>query len=172
MFFSKAACLALAALLSTHGLAAPTVSDVAEISNTVNLDISLAGISDNDEAAYRSTNPAAAVFTRDGGDICGQSSFYKTTSSNSPILADCDQLKDRVRRLPFSDQWELPNGFTTLFWHGTCAFGLRNDGASKKVVIRRWDISDDISDSIKLGFVSSSRIAAKGRMICNGKKVI
>lgn len=173
MFFSKATCLALVALLSTQGLAAPTVSDVAEFSNTIDLDISLAGISDNVEAAYLSANPAVAVFARSGGNVCGASSFYKTTSSNSPFLADCDFLKNHLSRLQLTTTRKLPKGFTVIQEYRTCAFGLRNDGASnRQVSIGTMDISDLISDSIKHGFVSSGRIAAKGRMKCLGSEVV
>lgn len=164
MLFTKATYLGLLAL-SAQGLAAPTAS-ATDLSNATALDISLAGVSDDDEVAYMSANPAAVVFARAIGDACDESSFFSTTSSLSPLLADCNYMQAIAATNPQTIYLTIPEGFHTILHYRTCKFGIRNDGGDMRVEIGSSDMRRVITESIKRGFSSNGQIAAKGRMRC------
>lgn len=185
MLIAKLTYLALVALFSAQGLAAPAATNALVASGVTAdavatfADITAASISDEEEAAYTSVNPASAIFARANGNECGNSSFYRTTSSASAENEDCVKLRRSLSRVFDSKNMHLRKGFNEVVSFGTCRFGLRNDGLPYDVIIGMKDVWDLLAETERRQYRevfwgTSTRVGAKGRMRCGptNKEVI
>ncbi|KAJ2992198.1 hypothetical protein NUW58_g2246 [Xylaria curta] len=105
-------------------------------------------------------------------NVCGDSTFNRETSSESPLVSDCqgmvDYLKSRDTGWVFYgwDKEHLDSGYAPAAFNATCTFGVKPiDANNGPAVMALGDAIDVIRDSITK-FSSDGHVGASGVMGC------
>ena len=119
-------------------------------------------------------NPSALVkkkLSKRSYDLCGDSTFINQSSTGSPLISDCEQLRDDV----YGDSavWTVPHCYGNCYWdladYGSCIFGASCDfaAANQNCLVGNSDIGDLTRDTI-IKFSWFTQCAGKGWMTCEG----
>ncbi|THC87565.1 hypothetical protein EYZ11_012987 [Aspergillus tanneri] len=106
-----------------------------------------------------------------GKDECGDLSFEDQTSDASPTVEDCLTIIKNIQGDSSTD-WTIQvigKHQRELARHGSCAFGVETTKVNGNVnfVVGGQDVIDIINESVKR-FGADGKVAAKGKMNCNG----
>lgn len=108
------------------------------------------------------------LYLPDPSDKCGDSTFHNKSTEGSPLVADCECLRDYFRTRDMNGLYSLSKwGFNLapLASCGTCTFGAHTSnilGAS----VGNTDAADIIDESIRR-FQHDGRVGAEGDMGCS-----
>ncbi|KAI0857313.1 hypothetical protein F4860DRAFT_518033 [Xylaria cubensis] len=108
-----------------------------------------------------------------GDNFCGKTSFHHETSSDNPLLEDCQQVFHYLNSARHSgdqfigwDKDHLQSDYAEVMKAGTCALAAKPvDAIDNSPAVMTWgDLADIVQEVIKLG--GGKKIRASGYITC------